>query len=72
MRDTVTVSLPKEIRKKLDRLAKHEHLNRSNVVLEALRRFLIEWEFDEACKPLVIKARRQGIYSDEDVFKIVS
>lgn len=72
MRDTVSLSLPPELRKRLDKLAKREHANRSDVVREALRRYLLDIEFEEACQPLVIKARQRGIFSDEDIFKAVS
>lgn len=72
MRETVTISLPKKIREQLDKAVREKSASRSDVVREALQQYLLAWEFDETCRPLRAKARRLGIYSDEDVFRIVS
>ncbi|GAG91770.1 unnamed protein product, partial [marine sediment metagenome] len=34
MRETITISIPKSIKQKLDRIVKEEHLNRSDIVRE--------------------------------------
>ena len=39
MRERITISLPKSIKQKLDRMIKKQHLNRSDVVRKALRQY---------------------------------
>jgi len=56
----------------LDRFSKREHLDRSNIVQQALRQFLAREEFRSIRRLMVPKAQSKGIYTDEDVFKKVS
>lgn len=72
MRETLTVSLPREMRRELARVAKRQKLTTSEYVRDALRRKLWLDAFDETRRALIPKARSLGIYTDEDVFKIVS
>ena len=72
MRETVTISLPKLMKEKLDRLVKKEHLNRSDVVREALRQHFAIQEFRELRRTMVPQAEKKGIFTDEDVFLNVS
>jgi len=71
MRDTLTVSLPREMRREVARAAKRQKLTTSDV-RDAVRRKLWLDAFDETRRKLIPKARALGIYTDEDVFKIVS
>jgi predicted transcriptional regulator len=72
MSDTFTVSLPPSIRKELDALAKRTGKSRNQVVREAVRRQIALERFRTLREQLVPKARARGIYTDEDVFKLVS
>lgn len=72
MRDTVTISLPPEIKKQLDKVAKKEQVNRSDIIREALRRYLFRTELEAIRRKMVPKAQSMEIYTDEDIFKIVS
>lgn len=72
MRETVTISLPKKIRKELDDIVKENGVSRSDIVREALRQYMLDWEVEKVCRPFRAKARQLGIYSDEDVFRLVS
>src|SRR5437762_9878302 len=72
MRDTLTVSLPREMRREVARAAKRQKLTTSEYVRDAVRRKLWLDAFDETRRKLIPKARALGIYTDEDVFKIVS
>jgi metal-responsive CopG/Arc/MetJ family transcriptional regulator len=72
MRMTMTVSLPIGTKKKLDSYIAKEHVNRSDVVREALRQYFAREEFQRLRHLLVPEAESQGLYSDEDVFKVVS
>ncbi|MEK6286166.1 MAG: ribbon-helix-helix domain-containing protein [Acidobacteriota bacterium] len=72
MSDTFTVSLPPSIRKELDALAKRTGKSRNQVVREAVRRQIALERFRALREQLVPKARARGIYTDEDVFNLVS
>ena len=68
----MTVSLPSEMRREVARAAKKQKLTASEYVRDAVRRKLWLDAFDETRRALIPKARVMGIYTDEDVFEIVS
>ena len=72
MSDTFSVSLPPSIRKELDALAKRTGRSRNELVREAVRRRIALERFRALREQLVPKAQARGIYTDEDVFKLVS
>lgn len=72
MRQTLTISLPEEINAELERIVKEEGRSKSEVVREALRRQLAVRRFRALREKLVPKGQAAGIFTDEDVFKIVS
>ncbi len=72
MRDTITISIPKQLRKDLDAFTQEEGISRSEVVRESLRNYLVIRRFRDIQRKLTPFARKQGVYTDEDVFKIVS
>jgi metal-responsive CopG/Arc/MetJ family transcriptional regulator len=72
MSDTVTVSLPRAICKELDALVKRTGKTRNEVVRDAVRRQLSLERFRTLRERLVPKAQARGLYTDEDVFKLVS
>jgi len=72
MRTTLTVSLPKKMRREIGRSAKALHLTESEFVRRALQDRLWEVSFEASRRKLVPLARAQGIYTDEDVFQRVS
>ena len=72
MREAVTISLSKELKERLDKLADSEKVNRSDIVKEALKRYLAVNEFQKIRQQMIPKAEAMGIFSDEDVYKIVS
>ncbi len=72
MRQTVAVSLPAELAGELDAVAEREGASRSEIVRDALRRYLAVREFQRLRESLVPYAEAQGIFTDEDVFRITS
>jgi metal-responsive CopG/Arc/MetJ family transcriptional regulator len=72
MRATLTISLSPSLRKQLDRTVKEERLNRSDVIREALRRYLALREFRRLRGVLVPLAEKKGVFTDEDLFRQVS
>lgn len=72
MSETFTVSLPPAMRKELDAFVKRTGKKRTEIVREAVRRQLALERFRALRERLVPKARAQGIYTDDDIFKLVS
>ena len=48
------------------------HMNRSDLVREALRQYLYREEFRRLRRGLIPQAEAKGIFTDEDVFERVS
>ncbi len=72
MRDAITISLPAELKKKVDAAAKRKGMTRSQYIQESLKRDLFREHLFEARKIGVPLARKAGYYTDEDIFKAVS
>ncbi len=72
MRQTVAVSLPAELASEIDAVAEREGSSRSEIVRDALRRYLAVRELQRLRESLVPFAEAAGIVSDDDVFRIVS
>lgn len=72
MRQTLTISLPKDLRRDLDQTAKAEGLTTSEFVRRAVRVAIFRRSWRAARAKLVPQARAEGIFTDEDVFTIVS
>ena len=72
MKDSISISLPAVLKRKLDKLTKQERINRSDVVRDALREYFTRREFQRLRSSLVLEAEKRGIYTDEDVFRQVS
>ncbi len=72
MRTSVSISLPEKLSKDINKITKENNLTRSQLVKAALEEYLFKYRFKKIRDRLVIKARAKGIYTDEDVFKLLS
>jgi metal-responsive CopG/Arc/MetJ family transcriptional regulator len=72
MRTVLSISLPENLSKELDKFAKKTGRNKSDIVRESLSIFLWEMKLKEAQKTLGPKAKRLGLVSEEDIFKAIS
>ena len=72
MREIITISLSPPMRKQLDRMMKAGHVNRSDVVREALRQYFSAQEFRRLRKLSIPHAEKKGFTTDEDIFENVS
>jgi predicted transcriptional regulator len=72
MREVISISLTKELKKKLEELSKNSQSSKSAIVKQALRQFFAKEEFANLRGKMVPKAEKRGIYTDEDVFEKVS
>ena len=69
MSNTITIRLDEKLAKKLAHVAERSGRTRSDVIRDALRRQLAIAILDEVREELVPLAEKQGIYTDEDVFR---
>ena len=72
MRETVTISLPHNVRRALDKVAKEEGISRSDVLRQSLEDFLFVRRFRQLRQRMMAAVQAQGIFTDEDVFNRVS
>lgn len=72
MREVITISLPTEAKLQLDQVSKRLQISRSDLIRKAVKTYIAKEEIQRLRKTLVPKARKMGIYTDEDVFKLVS
>ncbi len=67
----VPISLPKEMAKQLDQMAKKEAMTRSEYVRNLVRRQLAFRQLDEFRKEFSVKAKKAGIRTLQDAVKVV-
>ena len=72
MRQTVAVSLPADLTTRLDAVAEEEGTSRSEVVRDALRRYLALRQIQKVREAVLPYAEAAGVLTDEDVFRLMS
>jgi len=72
MRESISISLPEDLKLELDRVSEADGVSRSDTVREALREYLFVRRFRALRQRMMPFAEAQGIYTDEDVFGEVS
>lgn len=69
MRQLITVSVDAGLKKRLESYAKKHKMNRSELVKNAIQRYLNIQEFDELRQRFVPLAEKASYFTDEDVFR---
>ena len=72
MSDTITIRLPKKLQKELDIVTKGEKASRSEIIREAIARYLAVRRFKQLRKQVLPFAEAEGLLTDEDIFKAIS
>jgi len=72
MKDTITIRLPKKLQKELETAAKIEKTTKSEIIRDAISRYLAVRRFHQLRKRVLPFAEAQGLLTDEDVFKAIS
>ena len=72
MRSTITISVPAKLRGELDQISEAEGVSRSDIVRESIRDYLFLRRFRSLRKTMTASASARGVFTDEDVFKVVS
>ena len=71
MRSVLSISLPGKVARELDRFAKSQGRNKSDVVKESISIYLRESRFADMRRNLSARAKKKGMVTDEDIFKEV-
>ena len=72
MRETLTVSLPGKTKRLIERAARESGLTASEYVRLAIYRKLWQDAVAESRRVGMPRARSRGIFTDEDVFRLIS
>ena len=70
MRETITISIPEDIKRQLDKITEQEGITRSGIIRESLRDYLFIRQFRSLRKRMMAKASH--VYTDQDIFDRVS
>ena len=66
---TITVRLPAKLKKELDGVIRIEKVSKSDLIREALDRFLSTRKFRQLRNKVLPFAEAQGLLTDDDIFK---
>ncbi|HVF60935.1 MAG TPA: ribbon-helix-helix protein, CopG family [Thermoanaerobaculia bacterium] len=72
MRESISISLPEDVKTELDRFTERRGITRSDAVREALSDYLFIQKLRDLRRRLIPVAEAQGVFTDEDVFRLVS
>ena len=72
MRDTITIRLPEKLQRDLNRVVKAEKTSKSDVIRDAIERYIAVKRFQQLRKKVLPFAEAEGLVTDEDVFKALS
>ena len=71
MRESISISLPEDLKAELDEAVRADGVSRSDVVREAVREYLFIRRFRALRQELIPYAEAAGVFTDEDVFRAV-
>jgi metal-responsive CopG/Arc/MetJ family transcriptional regulator len=72
MTDTITIRLPEQLQKELERVVKAEKTSKSEIIRDAVARYLAVKRFQQLRNQVLPFAEARGLLTDEDIFKSVS
>ncbi len=72
MKDTITIRLPEKLQKELNVIVKAEKASKSEIIRDAIERYLALKRFQQLRRKVLPFAEAQGLITDEDIFKAIS
>ncbi len=72
MRSILSVSLPEKLSDELEKVSKSTGRSKSDIVKESISLYLWEAKFRKMKKRLAAKAKKRGVVTENDVFKVIS
>ena len=67
-----SISLPEDISKEIDQIAKVEHKTKSGIIQDAVRGYIEQKKWRELQMKVACRARKLKIESDADIEKLVA
>ena len=71
MNQTLTIRIPDNLKRELEKLSKTEEKPVSDLVRDSLKRYIAIHRFRQLRNTVLPFAEAQGILTDEDVFKFI-
>jgi hypothetical protein len=65
----ITVRLPEDLRKVLERISKSDNIPVSDLVRESIRKYISIYRFRKLRNRVLPFAEAQGLLTDEDIFR---
>ena len=72
MPEKITITVPDNIVPDLKRLAREKGCSEEEMLLDAMKRSVVILRLDRLRAEMVPRAQKMGIYTDQDVFDLVS
>lgn len=72
MEATLTITVPIKVKSALDTLTQKEGISPNTLISAAIEEYLFFHQFRLLRERMVAQAQAQGIYTDQDVFDLVS
>lgn len=72
MRGSITIRLPEKLQRDLAQVVKAGKASKSEVIRDALERYIALKRFQQLRKKVLPFAEAEGLVTDEDVFKAIS
>jgi len=72
MIETITIRLPEKLQKELETVVKAEKTSKSEIIRDAISRYLAVRRFKQIRKRVLPFAEAEGLLTDEDIFKTIS
>ncbi len=72
MEDTMTITLPAKVKSALEGVIQEEGISPNELISTALEEFLFFRNLRSLRERMIAKAQAQGIYTDQDVFDLIS
>jgi predicted transcriptional regulator len=72
MSQSMTVRIPDEVRRQLQKISRDEGKPVSDIVRESLQKFITLYRYNQLRNRVLPYAEARGIFTDDDVFKQIS
>ncbi len=72
MTDTITIRLPEKLQKELEVIVKEEKTSKSEIIRDAIARYVSIRRFQQLRKQVLPFAEAKGLLTDEEIFKTIS
>ncbi len=69
MREILSISIDSQLKNKVERAAKKFNISKSELVKNAIKKYILQQELDEIRETLIPYAEKAGFFTDEDIFK---